>query len=288
MTITPKTPSPKTKTPEPPSSLTLEKARLAARVTKEQWAKGLLTAAEVHLLQYPWERSEPDGIRNDRKIFLRLLQEANLPTKPAQRTKQKRVTETVTRLRKANWVTEWGGPQMRLVTCEESRSESEPVEVDAYSAEAVRGFLDETRIRPNELLAAWLWPIWQEESPKVGAGDAAPTENSKRQKLRTMLERIEGLDPGDMPGQKIDFHALALAHDKDFQVSPATFSDYLDKPASLPKLCTFGQGAERNPDYYRSICNQVGVTAADYNRAMNDLEKQKASAKAKKGDGGNR
>lgn len=123
---------------------------------------------------------------------------------------------------------------------------------------------------------------------KVGAGKTAPAENSKRQKLRTMFERINGLDPGSMPGQKIDFHALACAYDKDFQVSPATFSDYLDKPASLPKLCTFGQGAERHPDYYRSICSQIGVTVANYDRAMKDLEKQKASAKAKKGDGGKR
>lgn len=124
-------------------------------------------------------------------------------------------------------------------------------------------------------------------APKVGAGGTVPAENPKRQKLRAMLERIKGLDPGNMPGQKIDIHALARAYDKDFQVSPATFSDYLDKPASLPKLCAFGQGTKRDPDYYRSICDQVGVTTAAYNLALRDLEKQTASGKAKKGDGGN-
>ena len=154
MTTTPKTPSSKTKNPEPPSSLTLEKARRVAGVTEEQWAKGLLTAVEVSRLQYPWKQHEPRDITDDRNIFQSLLKKANLPTKPAQRTKQKQVTETVTRLRPKNWVTDWGGPPMRLVTCEESRYESEPVEVDAYSAETVRGFLDETRIHPNELLAA--------------------------------------------------------------------------------------------------------------------------------------
>lgn len=138
----------------------------------------------------------------------------------------------------------------------------------------------------SDTVRAWLGPAWQEEAQKVDAGDTAPAENAKRQKLRAMLERIKELDPGDMPGQKIDFHALARAYDKDFQVSPATFSDYLDKPASLPKLCTFGQGAERDPDYYRSICDQIGVTVTNYDRALKDLEMQKASAKAKKGDGG--
>jgi hypothetical protein len=101
-----------------------------------------------------------------------------------------------------------------------------------------------------------------------------------------MLQRIGGLDPGNMPGQKIDFHALACAYDKDFQVSPATFSDYLDKPAALPKLCTFAQGAERNSEYYRAAGNQIGVTVPQYDRALKDLEKQKASVKTKKRHGG--
>lgn len=137
---------------------------------------------------------------------------------------------------------------------------------------SARDCLKSIKKKPPEHVHAWL--------------EAVPAENPKRQKLRAMLERIKGLDPASMPGETIDFHALAIAYNKDFSIATTTFSGYLDKPTCLPKVCSFKQGAGRNPDYYRSICNQVGVTVAAYDRALKSLETQKASAKAKKKDRG--
>lgn len=124
---------------------------------------------------------------------------------------------------------------------------------------------------PNEYVLAWLGPAW-----------TAPTENQKRQKLRALLQSIRGIDPTTMPGQKIDFHALAAAYDKGFVCASSTFSDYLDKPAARPKLCTFVRGGLRDPDFYRRAGIQIGVNEVDYNRTLRSLEAQKVRAKAKK------
>ena len=197
-------------------------------------------------------------------------------TETTETTKQGRVRDTGERIA-------FAGMASRVVFQEPAKTVSKTLHHIVRDPAAT--WLRAAALSLSDTVRGWLGPAWGEEAEKVDAGDTAPPENPKRQKLRAMLQRIKGLDPCNMPGQKIDFHALACAYDKDFQVSPATFSGYLDKPAALPKLCTFAQGGKRDSEYYRAAGIQIGVTAPQYDRALKDLEKQKASAKKKKGMG---
>lgn len=113
-------------------------------------------------------------------------------------------------------------------------------------------------------------------------GDGKVHPPSKREKLAQILNSMTALDRAAMPGQKIDFHALALAKFKEFQVAASTFSDYLEKAGKLPKLCTFIRGQRRNPDFYKAAGVSMGVKEADYLKALKELENQKTLRKIKK------
>lgn len=56
--------------------------------------------------------------------------------------------------------------------------------------EACRDWLHTIRKTPPCLVRAWLGPVWQEEAPKVGAGDTAPAEKRAMVSLKAAVDAL--------------------------------------------------------------------------------------------------
>lgn len=130
----------------------------------------------------------------------------------------------------------------------------------------------------NSPLRYWLPESMHE---KVSTDDMARIESPKRKKLRELI-RLADLDPTNMPGEKIDFHALAATWDRDFRVALSTFAGHIKGDRPHKPLCTFKKGNGRAPESYRAKCSGVGVKTEDYNRVLSDLERQAERAREAK------
>lgn len=152
--------------------------------------------------------------------------------------------------------------------------------------EVAAAWFHAVRMSPCDTVRAWLGPAWQDGAEQKGAGKTAPPETPLRLKLHQLIKDA-GLNPADMPGEKIDFHALAAAWEKDFRrMALSTFAGHIKGRGPLKPLCTFKAGRGRDHEAYRVRCGAIGVKVEDYDRITCDLEKQAESAKKAKANRG--